>query len=116
MPSILFIVNDGPYGSERPYNALRLAGALVGKDDTQVRVFLMADSVACAKAGQKVPQGYYSIELMLNKVVRGGEVASCGTCMDARGLSEAELCSGVRRSTLSELADWTVWAEKVIVF
>ena len=29
MRKILVIVNDQPYGSERPYNALRLAGSLV---------------------------------------------------------------------------------------
>lgn len=116
MSSILFIVNDAPYGSERPYNALRLAGSLVGKEHTQVRVFLLADAVACAKAGQKVPQGYYNIELMLNKVIHGGDVALCGTCMDARGLSDADLFAGIRRSTLGELADWTVEADKVIVF
>ena len=31
--NVLVIVNDQPYGSERPYNALRLAGALSKRDD-----------------------------------------------------------------------------------
>lgn len=116
MTSILFIINDAPYGSERPYNALRLAGALVGREDQQVRVFLMADAVGCVKAGQKVPDGYYSIQLMLGKVLRKGEVALCGTCMDARGLTEADMVEGARRSTLAELAQWTAEADKVLVF
>jgi uncharacterized protein involved in oxidation of intracellular sulfur len=47
----LFILNDAPYGSDRTYNALRLAGALAGKDGQHVRVFLMADAVGCANAG-----------------------------------------------------------------
>lgn len=53
MSSILFIINDAPYGNERAYNALRLAGVLAGKEDQRVRVFLLADAVGCAKAGQK---------------------------------------------------------------
>ena len=69
MSSTLFIINDAPYGNERAYNALRLAGALSGKEGEQVRVFLMADAVACAKAGQKVPEGCYSIQVMLGKVI-----------------------------------------------
>ncbi|NMG14150.1 DsrE/DsrF/TusD sulfur relay family protein [Aromatoleum bremense] len=116
MPNTLFIINDAPYGNERAYNALRLAGALAGREDQQVRVFLMADAVGCAKAGQKVPEGYYNIQLMLGKVLRKGEVALCGTCMDARGLTDAEIAKGARRSTLNELAQWTAEADKVLVF
>jgi uncharacterized protein involved in oxidation of intracellular sulfur len=116
MPQLLFIVNDAPYGNERAYNALRLAGALAGKEGVQVRLFLLADAVGCAKAGQKVPEGYYNVQLMLGKVLRHGEVALCGTCMDARGLSEADVIQGAQRSTLAQLADWTLEADKVLVF
>ncbi|MDO9198113.1 DsrE/DsrF/TusD sulfur relay family protein [Rhodoferax sp.] len=116
MSSLLFILNDAPYGNERAYNALRLAGALAGKEGQHVRLFLLADAVGCAKAGQKVPEGYYSIQLMLGKVLRNGEVALCGTCMDARGIAESEVIEGAKRSTLAQLADWTVEADKVLVF
>lgn len=116
MSITLFIINDAPYGSERAYNALRLAGTLAGREGQQVRIFLMADAVACAKAGQKVPEGYYNIQLMLGKVLRKGEVALCGTCMDARGVGDAEIVEGAKRSTLAQLADWTVEADKVLVF
>lgn len=116
MSSLLFILNDAPYGNERAYNALRLAGALASKEGQHVRLFLLADAVGCAKAGQKVPEGYYNIQLMLGKVLRNGEVALCGTCMDARGIAESEVIEGARRSTLAQLADWTVDADKVLVF
>jgi uncharacterized protein involved in oxidation of intracellular sulfur len=116
MSSTLFILNDAPYGNERAYNALRLAGALAGKEGQSVRVFLMADAVACAKSGQKVPEGYYSVQLMLGKVLRNGEVGLCGTCMDARGLAQADVIEGAKRSTLAELAEWTAEAAKVLVF
>ncbi|HUP20423.1 MAG TPA: DsrE family protein [Gemmatimonadota bacterium] len=115
--TILFVVNDPPYGTERAYNALRLAGALAKREDTPVRVFLMGDAAACAKAGQSVPNGYYRLERMIAAVTqRGGEVAACGTCMDARGIADAELAEGTRRGTLEELADWTHSADRVLVF
>jgi uncharacterized protein involved in oxidation of intracellular sulfur len=110
----LFILNDAPYGSERSYNALRLAKALAKRDGESVRVFLMGDAVACAKAGQKVPEGYYNAGDMLRMV--GGEVGLCGTCLDARGIGADEIVEGARRSTLIELATWTAEADKVLVF
>ena len=115
--NLLFILNDPPYGTERSYNALRLANALVTRDETHVRVFLMGDAASCAKAGQKVPSGYYHLERMLAGVVRrGGEIAVCGSCMDARGLTDAELVEGVCRGSLSGLACWTAEADKVLTF
>lgn len=113
--NVLFILNDPPYGTERSFDGLRLAKALANKG-AAVSVFLMADAVACAKAGQKVPQGYYNIELMVKAIGRGGEVLLCGTCMDARGLADSELAEGTRRSTLDELAERTLAAERVLVF
>ena len=110
----LFILNDAPYGSERSYNALRLAKTLAKRDGEAVRVFLMGDAVACAKAGQKVPDGYYNAGDMVRMV--GGEVGLCGTCMDARGIAADQLVDGARRGTLLELASWTAEADKVLVF
>ncbi len=57
MPKTLFILNDPPYGTERSYNALRLAGALSKRDGEDVKVFLVGDAASCAKKDQKVPQG-----------------------------------------------------------
>lgn len=117
MTRALFILNEGPYGNERSYNALRLAGALSSREGEEVRVFLLGDAAACGKAGQKVPQGYYNLQLMLSKIARAsGSVGACGTCLDARGITETELAEGVKRSTLAELTAWTQWAERVLVF
>ena len=113
----LFVLNDPPYGTERSYNALRLAGALAKREGEEVRVFLMGDAAACAKAGQSVPQGYYNVNRMLQAVIlKQAAVGVCGSCMDARGIKETELLEGTRRSSLEELADWTQWADKVLVF
>lgn len=113
----LFILNDAPYGSERSYNGLRLAGALSKAEGEEVKLFLLGDAASCAKRGQKVAEGFYNIQIMLGRVVRNkGEVGVCGTCMDARAIADAELMEGTRRSTLAELTSWTQWADKVIVF
>lgn len=113
----LFILNEGPYGSERGYNGLRLAGSLSKAEGEEVKMFLIGDASACAKAGQKVPEGFYNIQVMLGRVVRNnGQVGVCGTCMDARGIAESELLEGTHKSTLAELTSWTQWADKVIVF
>jgi uncharacterized protein involved in oxidation of intracellular sulfur len=78
---------------------------------------MMADSVVCAKKGQKTPDGYYNVERMLKRVLTGkGEVLLCGTCMDARGLTDEEVMDGARRSTMGELTDNTLAADKVLVF
>jgi len=115
--SHLIILNDPPYGTERSYNGLRLAGALAKRENTSVRVFLMGDAAACAKKGQKTPDGYYNLERMLLAVAqRGGEIAVCGTCLDARGIASEELAEGCRRGNLEQLADWTQAAGKVLVF
>jgi uncharacterized protein involved in oxidation of intracellular sulfur len=116
MSGTLFILNDAPYGNERVYNALRLAGALAALGNQSLRIFLLADAVLCAKAGQKVPEGYYNVQLMLGKVLRKGRVALCGTCMDARGMLETEMLDGAARSTLAELARWTAESDKMLVF
>ena len=113
----LFILNDAPYGTERSYNGLRLAGALSKHEGQEVKIFLIGDAAACSKNGQKVPQGYYNTEVMLKNIVRNhGEIGICGTCMDARGITEAEIIEGTKRSTLEELTNWTIWADKVITF
>ena len=117
MNETLFILNDPPYATERSHNGLRLAGALAKRNGEQVRVFLVGDAASCAKAGQQLPNGYYNIERMLRPVLKhGGEIAVCGTCMDARGLAADELADGTCRSTLDELTDWTQWADRILVF
>ena len=114
----LFILNDPPYGTERSYNALRLAIALAKHDPAgSITLFLMADAISCAKKGQKTPDGYYNVERMLKRFSTGNHrILLCGTCMDARGLTEAELVEGARRSTMDELAQTTATADKVLVF
>jgi len=115
---ILMVLNDPPYGTERTYNGLRLAHNLLRKSEgAKVTVFLMGDAAAAARSGQQTPNGYYNLERMLKGILtNGGAVLLCGTCMDARGLRDADVVEGSRRSTLDELTQLTAAAEKVLVF
>jgi uncharacterized protein involved in oxidation of intracellular sulfur len=115
---ILMILNDPPYGTELVYNGLRLAMNLQkNHEQVELSVFLMGDAASAAKSGQQTPNGYYNIERMLKSVAsKGGFVRVCGTCMDARGLTEVDLVEGAARSTMDELGQLTVAADKVLVF
>lgn len=115
--NILLILQGPAYGDERSYNGLRLAGSLADREGVEVRVFLIGDAVGCAVAGQQTPDGYFNLERMI-KVLdrRGGEIGCCGTCIDARGITEAALTAAAHRSSLEELTDWTLWADQVVTF
>jgi len=115
---ILIIINDAPYGTEKAYNALRLAMQLgKGHSEVEVWVFLMADAANCAIANQNSPSGYYNIERMLKAVIsKGGKVKICGGCAESRGLKSAPLIEGTEISTMAELTNWVVDSDKVITF
>jgi uncharacterized protein involved in oxidation of intracellular sulfur len=102
--------DEGPPASALPV-------ALGRRDDAEVRVFLMGDAVTCAVAGQKTPDGYYTLDRMLKGFARhGGQIACCATCLDARGLTEENLIDQAPRSSMEELAAWTVEADEVLTF
>ena len=115
---ILIIINDAPYGTEKAYNALRMVMMLQKEyADVDVHIFLMADAVTCALPDQSTPQGYYNIERMLTAAInKGAQVNACGTCTDARGIARLTLIEGVEISTMSQLAAWTLDADKTITF
>ena len=115
---ILTVINDAPYGTEKAYNALRLAMTLQKEhSEVQVLIFLLADAVGCAMPNQKTPQGYYNIERMLTSVIKkDAKVKACGGCSEARGISELNLIEGVEISNMKEFSDWVVEADKVLTF
>ena len=116
--NILIIINDAPYGTEKAYNALRIAMTLQ-KDhkNAEVRIFLLADAVGCALPGQNTPNGYYNIERMLTSVINNkGRVKACGGCSQARGLADLELIPGVEMSNMKEFTQWIVDADKTLSF
>ncbi len=112
----MIVINDAPYGSEKAYNALRLAIAMQAREN-KINVFLLADAVFCAVPKQETPQGYYNINEMLGRVLsKGGRVAACGSCMKARGLSLDGLLKGVEQGSMALLSEWTEKCDKVHSF
>jgi uncharacterized protein involved in oxidation of intracellular sulfur len=116
--NVLIIINDAPYGTEKAYNALRMAMTLQKEhNNVDISVFLLADAVFCAIPDQKTPDGYYNIEIMLKSVIlKGGKIKTCGGCSEARGISNFKFIEGVELSNMKEFAQWVVENDKVISF
>jgi len=118
MQKILIIVNDAPYGTEKAYNALRMAMTLQKEhQEVEIKIFLLADAVFCTLPNQKTPDGFYNIERMLKSVIRrGGELRACGGCSQARGIDQLKFIEGVQLSNMKEFSQWTVECDKVLSF
>jgi len=119
MQKILIIINDAPYGTEKAYNALRMAMTLQKEhgEEVEIKIFLLADAVFCGLPNQNTPTGYYNIERMLKSVIhKGGEVKSCGGCSEARGIDKLPFIEGVKLSNMKEFAQWNVECNKVLCF
>lgn len=109
----LFIFNDSPYGSQRAYNGLRLAAAVARK--SKVQVFLLGDGILCGIAGLSPAHADYNPQELLHVISEtGAELSACGTCMEARGVSDAQLIACIKRSTMDQLVAWTEDADKII--
>jgi len=114
--TVLLVVNAPPYGSEGPYNAFRLADALVLRD-AHVEIFLLGDGVHAARAGQEPRDAHASLEQMLVGLLeRGVGVACCGTCCHARGVAEDDLVEGVHVATIHDLAESVIRCERTLSF
>ncbi|PTB33554.1 DsrE/DsrF/TusD sulfur relay family protein [Photobacterium phosphoreum] len=118
MQTILMIINDAPYGSERPFNALRLAIKLNEQEaePVAVKIFLMSDAVTCALAKQSPSEGYDIQQMVEIVLAQGSEVKLCKTCCGARGLTALPLIEDAVIATLDDLAEWTLAADKVFTF
>jgi uncharacterized protein involved in oxidation of intracellular sulfur len=97
--NVLIIVNGPAYGSELPFNGLRLAGTLARRDGVQLRVFLMGDAVVAALDGQQVPDGYYHLDRMVRGLLRrDGEVGCCGTSPTVTLVTTPSISAARRRN------------------
>lgn len=115
---ILIIINDAPYGSEKAFNALRIANQL-NKDfpETGVVIFCIADGVNCAIPNQNTPNGYYNIERMLKlSLHKGTKLLLCGSCLDTRGLKDISLMEEAVISSMAELTKIIMESDRVLTF
>ena len=101
--TVLIVINDAPYGSEGPSNALSLAEALLAEGIIDLRLFFLADGVGCVKARQEVPAGRGNIQRLLQSLAeRDVRIGACGSCLDARRLATTDLVPGAARSSMQE--------------
>ncbi|MDH2997570.1 hypothetical protein A1D22_07525 [Pasteurellaceae bacterium LFhippo2] len=116
MQKILFIINSAPYGNETFFSGLRLAVQLQEQHKAQIKLFLMSDAVVAGLANQNPAESYHAQQMIEILTAQGAEVRLCKTCATARGITDLKLADGVTISTLVELADWTIEADKVLTF
>ena len=136
MKSLLIVLNDLPYKSDKAYNALRLAGT-AADNGTQVTVFLMGDSVYTVRKDQRPPEGLPNLEdLVVELVGKGVKFKLCTTCVNARGfepkegevsscftgsnagggLTAGDLITGSQMSTMVDFVILVDVSEKVVSF
>jgi len=116
MEPVTIVINDAPYGIEKPWNALRLARALAATKQ-KVNIFLLGDGALLAKKGQQPPSGYYNLAQMLRELIAlGTNVRACGTCLNSRGIKEDELIEGVAVGKMLDLARWMGESSKIVTF
>jgi uncharacterized protein involved in oxidation of intracellular sulfur len=115
---ITIVLNDAPYGSEKAFNALRLALFLQRQEkDLDLRIFLLQDAPYCALPGQAPPAGFYNVEEMIKRAIEGGAmVEACGACAGARGLKGLQLIEGVKITSTRRLAEWCADSDNVFTF
>ncbi|MCS2159328.1 DsrE/DsrF/TusD sulfur relay family protein [Scandinavium sp. H11S7] len=116
MQRIVIIANGAAYGSESLFNSLRLAIALREQQPVELKVFLMSDAVTAGLRGQKPAEGYNIQQMLEILTAQNVPVKLCKTCTDGRGITPLPLADGVEIGTLTELAQWTINADKVLTF
>src|ERR1700746_3390338 len=117
MMEYLFVLNDSPYGSQRTYNALRLAGALAKGATREVSIFLLGDGGLSGFRMQSPADASYNAQEMLRLLAaQGVSIGACRTCLEARGIDDASLVAGINRRTLDDLPTLSEEATKVLVF
>ena len=114
--SVAMIVNASPYGTEQPFNALRLAQALELAGEA-VELLFMGDAVNTARRGQDPRGAHASLEALLTELIeKGAGVTLCGTCCQTRGLQEADFIEGVVTGTVHDFARIVRACDKVVSF
>ena len=116
MQKLLFIIHSAPYGNESFFSGLRLALQLQETKRAEIRLFLMSDAVTGGLSKQNPAEGYHIQQMLEILTAQRADIKLCKTCTDARGLTALKFAEGVEIGTLAELAEWTLWADKVLNF
>ncbi|MCG9712716.1 DsrE family protein [Shewanella insulae] len=117
MQQVLIVVNDAPYGSEKLFNALRLAIQLNEQASApKVKLFLLSDAVTAVLPRQQPGEGYNLQQMLEIVLAQGAEVKYCTSCVQARGLRELSAIEGCIEAIMDDLALWLLESDKVINF
>ncbi|PJE78948.1 hypothetical protein CI610_02091 [invertebrate metagenome] len=118
MQNMVFILNEAPYGSEKCFNALRLALNLKKKygDDVYIKFFLMSDAVFAGLSNQRPAEGYNIQRLFTLLLEQGAEIKLCTTCIADRGIDPSRMIEGLEAGSMINLASWSMEADKVFTF
>ncbi len=117
MKKVTVIINDGP-SSPRSWNGLRVANGMLDVN-MEVKIILFDDAVFCAKKGQKPPEGLEEQNLAskLTKLAKlGVTVWACGTCAQARGMTQEELTEGVTECCMMDVCNSIKESDNVLIF
>ena len=115
---VLVVLNRNPYdGTDVTWNALRLGEKLLDRG-TELRLFLMNDSVDLAREGVEPPAGYFNLtEMLAGLIAKGVPVKVCGTCLVRCGIHKAKsLIKSAPEAKMPELAEWLLECDKAISF
>lgn len=80
------------------------------ENNHDTRLFLLGEAVECE--GIEHPE-FDVPRQMVAFVQRGGMILACGTCLRNRKMEGTELCPV---STMQDLVDLVVWADRVVNF
>ena len=114
----LLVLNRNPYdGTDVTWNALRLGEKLLDKG-TELKIFLMNDSIDLAKEGITPPEGYFNLTEMLQGLIgKRVPVKVCGTCLVRCGIHKNKpLIHGAVEAKMPELAEWITECDRVVSF
>jgi uncharacterized protein involved in oxidation of intracellular sulfur len=115
-PSVLLVLSHAPFDGDVTWNALRLARTLVDRK-IPVRIFVMNDAIDLVREGA-IPDGSeFDLQAMLRDLLpRGGRLKICTTCVNRCGIGQGEVIPEATMSTMTDLAEWVVDSDRVLVF
>ena len=111
----LLILNDAPMAASARTTARAWPVGWPNRKAPKCASFI-GDAAAAAHVKQKVPAGFYNLEVMLGAVVRHQGVIGVRHLHGRTRHHRRGSRRGSHRSSLDELTQWTTWADKVLVF
>lgn len=112
----LLILSHPPHDGDTTWNALRLAGALIGQG-VSVRIFVMNDAIDVVRTQVPAPEAEFDLQAMLRGLLtRGARLKICTTCINRCGIGQGEVIPEAVLATMDDLAFWVAGSDRIVVF